>query len=36
MMEWTNLLSDERLHDPEYSEQVNRSIFTQDYARIVF
>jgi dGTPase len=35
-MEWTNLLSDERLHDPKYSEQVNRSIFTQDYDRIVF
>lgn len=35
-MEWTNLLSNERLHDPKYSQQVNRSIFTQDYDRIVF
>lgn len=35
-MEWNTLLSNERLHDPKYSEQVNRSIFTQDYDRIVF
>lgn len=35
-MEWNTLLSSERLHDPKYSEQVNRSIFTQDYDRIVF
>lgn len=35
-MEWTNLLSNERLHDPRYTQQVNRSIFTQDYDRIVF
>lgn len=35
-MEWHTLLSSERLHDPKYSEQVNRSIFTQDYDRIVF
>ena len=35
-MEWSTLLSNERLHDPSYSEQVNRSIFTQDYDRIVF
>ncbi|MGC3938288.1 dGTP triphosphohydrolase [Roseobacter sp. EG26] len=35
-MEWSTLLSNERLHDPKYSEQVNRSIFTQDYDRIVF
>lgn len=35
-MEWNTLLSSERLHDPNYSEQVNRSIFTQDYDRIVF
>lgn len=35
-MEWTNLLSNERLHDPKYSQQPNRSIFTQDYDRIVF
>lgn len=35
-MEWKTLLSNQRLHDPKYSEQVNRSIFTQDYDRIVF
>jgi dGTPase len=35
-MEWTNLLSYERLHDPNYSEQANRSTFTRDYDRIVF
>jgi len=35
-MEWDTLLSNERLCDPKYSEQVNRSIFTQDYDRIVF
>lgn len=35
-MDWSALLSAERLHDPSYSEQVNRSIFTQDYDRIVF
>ncbi len=35
-MEWTNLLSNERLRDPRYSQQPNRSIFTQDYDRIVF
>lgn len=35
-MEWNTLLSNERLNDPNYSEQVNRSIFTQDYDRIVF
>ena len=35
-MEWNTLLSNERLHDPKYSEQVNRSIFTQDYDRVVF
>ena len=35
-MEWRTLLANERLRDPNYSEQVNRSIFTQDYDRIVF
>jgi len=35
-MKWNTLLSNERLHDPKYSEQVNRSIFSQDYDRIVF
>ena len=35
-MEWSTLLSNERLHDQNYSEQENRSIFTQDYDRIVF
>lgn len=35
-MEWSTLLSNERLHDSKYSEQANRSIFTQDYHRIVF
>ncbi len=35
-MEWSTLLSNERLHDPRYSEQANRTIFTQDYDRIVF
>ena len=35
-MEWSTLLSNERLHAPDYSEQANRSIFTQDYDRIVF
>ncbi len=35
-MEWTKLLANERLHDGKYAEQPNRSIFTQDYDRIVF
>ncbi|WP_330647155.1 dNTP triphosphohydrolase (plasmid) [Thioclava litoralis] len=35
-MDWTKLLSNERLCDRTYSEQSNRSIFTQDYDRIVF
>lgn len=35
-MEWNTLLSHERLHAPKSSEQANRSIFTQDYDRIVF
>ena len=35
-MEWTTLLSRERLHDRKYVAQANRSIFTQDYDRIVF
>jgi len=35
-MDWSNLLSDERLHDHQYAGQSNRSIFTQDYDRIVF
>lgn len=35
-MEWSTLLSNERLHDPKYSEQASRSIFTQNYDRIVF
>jgi dGTP triphosphohydrolase len=35
-MEWIKLLSNERLHDRQYEEQPNRSIFTQDYDRIVF
>lgn len=35
-MEWNTLLSNERLHAPHYSEQANRSIFAQDYDRIVF
>ncbi|MDB6177559.1 dNTP triphosphohydrolase [Paracoccus sp. Z330] len=35
-MEWIKLLSNERLHDRRYAEQPNRSIFTQDYDRIVF
>lgn len=35
-MEWSKLLSNERLLDSKYSEQPNRSIFIQDYDRIVF
>jgi len=35
-MEWDPLLSNRRLHDRNYSEQANRSIFAQDYDRIVF
>ncbi|WP_406871207.1 dGTP triphosphohydrolase (plasmid) [Thioclava sp. 'Guangxiensis'] len=35
-MDWTSLLSNERLRDRKYSEARNRSIFTQDYDRIVF
>lgn len=35
-MEWTSLLSSARLHHPDYTAQLNRSIFTQDYDRIVF
>lgn len=35
-MEWTNLLSKERLGDPDYTEEPNRPIFVQDYDRIVF
>ncbi|WP_223428180.1 dGTP triphosphohydrolase [Tateyamaria pelophila] len=35
-MEWNTLLSNERLLDPEYSEQLERPIFIQDYDRIVF
>lgn len=35
-MDWAKLISNERLHDHQYSEQPNRSIFTQDYDRIVF
>ena len=35
-MEWTDLLSQERLCDPRYAAQPNRSIFTQDYDRIIF
>jgi dGTPase len=36
VMEWNTLLSNERLHAPKSSEQANRSIFTQDYDRIIF
>lgn len=35
-MDWSSLLSNERLKHPTYEEQVNRSIFTQDFDRIVF
>jgi dGTPase len=35
-MDWLDLLSKERLRDDRYIEQTNRSIFTQDYDRIVF
>jgi dGTPase len=35
-MDWCNLLSNERLCDANYTEQLNRSIFIQDYDRIVF
>lgn len=35
-MDWTSLLSNERLRDPNYAEHANRSIFSQDYDRIVF
>jgi dGTPase len=35
-MNWTSLLSAERLSDPNYAQQNNRSIFVQDYDRIVF
>ena len=35
-MEWTNLASNQRLHDQRYSQQPNRTIFTQDHDRIVF
>jgi|31_taG_2_1085359.scaffolds.fasta_scaffold01291_1 dGTPase len=36
IVDWDKLISNERLHDHKYSEQASRSIFTQDYDRIVF
>ncbi len=35
-MDWTRLLSSERLGDPSYVPQAGRSLFVQDYDRIVF
>jgi dGTPase len=35
-MDWTTLLSSERLRDPHYAGNPDRSIFVQDYDRIVF
>ena len=35
-MDWTNLLSNKRLHKLKHPKQPNRSIFEQDYDRIVF
>ena len=35
-MQWTSLLSAERVCDPKYVEGQNRSIFVQDHDRIIF
>ena len=35
-MDWTRLLSNERLGDKTYQANPNRSIFVQDHDRIVF
>jgi dGTPase len=35
-MKWADLLSQERLCDPHYVAEKNRTIFTQDYDRVVF